>query len=192
MTRPLPRFETHRLIVAMPEVGDAARVARYFAVNRQFLAPWEPIRPEAWFTEGFWRDRLEQLLSDYQADRGACFVLWDREDPTREVLGMLNLTGLVRGPLQAANLGYSLSETSQGHGLMSEALPPVIAWAFDTLRLHRLHAGYVPRNERSAAVLRRLGFVVEGYQKEYLFIAGRWEDHVQTGLIDPQRREPPG
>jgi ribosomal-protein-alanine N-acetyltransferase len=49
----------------------------------------------------------------------------------------------------------------------------------------------MPRNERSAALLRRLGFSVEGLARDFLLIAGRWEDHVLTSLINPQWTEAP-
>jgi len=46
-------------------------------------------------------------------------------------------------------------------------------------------AGYVPRNRRSAAVLRRAGFTVEGYARDYLLINGHWEDHILTAITNP-------
>jgi ribosomal-protein-alanine N-acetyltransferase len=46
-------------------------------------------------------------------------------------------------------------------------------------------ANYMPRNERSAKLLASLGFEREGYAKRYLQIAGQWEDHVLTALVDP-------
>lgn len=46
-------------------------------------------------------------------------------------------------------------------------------------------ANYMPHNQRSGNLLRRLGFVVEGYARDYLLINGRWEDHIQTSLINP-------
>jgi ribosomal-protein-alanine N-acetyltransferase len=45
-------------------------------------------------------------------------------------------------------------------------------------------ANYVPTNERSGRLLRRLGFVVEGYARDYLFIGGRFQDHVLTALTN--------
>ncbi len=62
----------------------------------------------------------------------------------------------------------------------------MIRYAFEDLRLHRIMANYVPHNQRSAHLLRRLGFVQEGYAKEYLKIAGRWQDHVLTALTNPE------
>jgi len=52
--------------------------------------------------------------------------------------------------------------------------------------VHRIHANYMPHNRRSGAVLRRLGFVVDGFARDYLQINGRWEDHVLTSLINPR------
>lgn len=69
---------------------------------------------------------------------------------------------------------------------MHEALQAGIAYVFNELRLHRVMAGYMPRNLRSARVLGRLGFVIEGYARDYLLVDGRWEDHVLTALVNPQ------
>jgi ribosomal-protein-alanine N-acetyltransferase len=66
---------------------------------------------------------------------------------------------------------------------MDEALAAGLDWAFGELGLHRVMANYLPRNERSGRLLARLGFEREGYAREYLKIAGRWEDHVLTAKI---------
>jgi ribosomal-protein-alanine N-acetyltransferase len=47
-------------------------------------------------------------------------------------------------------------------------------------------ATYMTTNQRSAVLLERLGFEKEGYAKSYLNIAGTWEDHVLTALVNPQ------
>ena len=46
-------------------------------------------------------------------------------------------------------------------------------------------ATYTVANKRSAALLEQLGFEKEGYAKSYLNIAGVWEDHILTALINP-------
>ena len=66
-----------------------------------------------------------------------------------------------------------------GQGLMQ-----VIACAFGSLNLHRIFANYLPDNERSARVLRRLRFEEIGYCRDYLHIAGRWRDHVLTSRLN--------
>ncbi|MNL86782.1 ribosomal-protein-S5-alanine N-acetyltransferase [compost metagenome] len=45
-------------------------------------------------------------------------------------------------------------------------------------------ANYIPENERSGALLKRLGFEVEGLARDYLKINGAWRDHVLTARIN--------
>ena len=49
---------------------------------------------------------------------------------------------------------------------------------------------YMPTNDRSAKVLRRAGFAVVGYARDFLYINGAWRDHVLTALVDPKERAP--
>ena len=45
-----------------------------------------------------------------------------------------------------------------------------------------MQANYIPENHRSARLLQRLGFRVEGLARNYLFINGAWRDHVLAAL----------
>ena len=67
---------------------------------------------------------------------------------------------------------------------MHAALRLLIAFAFDELHLHRIMANHMPRNERSARLLHRLGFVREGLAHRYLLINDVWEDHELTSLTN--------
>jgi ribosomal-protein-alanine N-acetyltransferase len=98
---------------------------------------------------------------------------------------LCNFTNVIRGIFHACFLGYKLDERSQGQGYMTEALTGAIDYMFAEQRLHRIQANYMPHNQRSAAVLRRLGFTVEGTARKYLFIGGEWRDHVLTSLTNP-------
>ncbi len=109
------------------------------------------------------------------------------------VLGVANLSNIVRGTLQACHLGYSLDREYEGRGLMQEALEALVTYAFEDLQLHRVMANYQPENVRSGRVLERLGFVREGYAPDYLHIDGAWRDHVLTALVrdaPPQAQRP--
>ena len=66
---------------------------------------------------------------------------------------------------------------------MSEAVKRAIQYMFEEQKIHRIMANYMPSNERSAQLLHKLGFTIEGLAKEYLLINGQWEDHVLTSLI---------
>lgn len=186
MARSIPVLQTDRLRLTLPSSSAAAAVLDYYQRNRTHLEPWEPRRSAEFFTRGYWSRQLEGARAEYQRDSGARFLLSSRAEP-ESIIGVANLSNLVRGAFQACHLGYSLDAECQGQGLMHEALERVVAFAFQDLQLHRVMANYQPQNERSARVLERLGFVREGFARDYLYIDGAWRDHVLTALINPRR-----
>ena len=178
-------LETARLRLVLPDATDASRLLRYYEENKQHFAPWQELRSDEYYTEAFWIAEIARLQEDFLNGRSLRLVLLDKFDAAGSILGQCSLSNIIRGAFQACYLGYSLHHQAVGKGLMSEALTALIAYAFNDLRLHRIMANYMPSNERSARVLQRLGFQVEGYARDYLFLAGRWQDHIMTSLTNP-------
>jgi [ribosomal protein S5]-alanine N-acetyltransferase len=163
-------------------LDDAEDLARLAAENRGYLAPWEPVRPEEYFTAAGQR---AQLARDLEArERGAMLPL-AIVDPGGAVCGRINLNNIVRGAMQGGVLGYWVAAASAGHGLASAAVADVIGAAFGELALHRLEANTVLHNAASQRVLTRNGFRPYGVAPQYLKIAGKWADHVQFHLLNP-------
>lgn len=187
MIREPPLLETPRLRLRLGRPPDIPAIIDYYRRNRDHLAPFMPARPADFFEPEFWRARLETHHREFADDRSLRLLVLPAGDE-RRVIGTVSFTEFCRGPLQACYLGYTLDQAEQGRGLMTEALVAAIAHVFDTLNLHRIMAGYLPTNERSANVLRRLGFTVEGYARDYLLLAGRWRDHILTSLVNPDWR----
>lgn len=177
-------IETDRLILRAPRVQDAGGMLDYVSRNRTHLARWEPSRGDAYYTADHW----QRLLVDQEAEiaRGAAvrFLMLRREDPGR-VIGTVNFTQIFRGAFLACYLGYGLDGAAEGQGLMQEGAKAAIDHMFTQAGIHRIMANYVPTNERSGRVLRRLGFTVEGYARDYLYINGAWRDHILTALNNP-------
>jgi ribosomal-protein-alanine N-acetyltransferase len=154
---------------------DAERLSELFITNREFLAPWEPLRPEWFFSVEGQRRVVADSLAQQQDGRMFCQAILD---PDGEVVGRINLNNIVRGPFQSASMGYWLAESAGGKGLGTAAVAAMVELAFGELGLHRLEAGTIPENYRSQAVLRKNGFVQFGYAPAYLQIAGRYTDHL--------------
>jgi len=66
---------------------------------------------------------------------------------------------------------------------MKQALTLANEYIFER-GIHRIQANYLPINERSGFLLKRLGFVIEGYARDYLFINGKWSDHILTSITN--------
>jgi ribosomal-protein-alanine N-acetyltransferase len=102
---------------------------------------------------------------------------------TGELIGVVNLSEIVRGPFRSAYLGYYGFQPHTGRGYVSEAMRLVIDKAFRIFKLHRLEANIQPSNRASVSLVRRLGFRLEGYSPRYLKIGGRWKDHERWAIL---------
>lgn len=178
---------TERLHLMLLPPDAAERVLAYHEANKDHLGPVSPARPATFFSAAYWRTRLAQDREDYRHDLSLRVFLLPRGQPLAlaPVIGNATLAHIRRGPLQAADLGYGLDHRYEGKGLMTEALRAFCDFGFSAMGLHRLQASHLPENLRSAAVLRRLGFVPEGYARDFLLINGQWRDHVLNSLVAP-------
>jgi len=84
---------------------------------------------------------------------------------------------------RTASLTYILDEAAWGHGYAAEAARGLLRWAFDTLDLNRVQAETDTRNEASARVLQKLGFVREGMLREDCVVNGEVSDSFVFGLL---------
>jgi [ribosomal protein S5]-alanine N-acetyltransferase len=156
-------------------LDDAERLAELLAASRGYLAPWDPVRPEEYYTAAGQRAVLARDLA--ARDRGAMLPL-AIADAGGAVCGRINLNNIIRGAMQGATLGYWVSEAHAGRGLASAAVADAIGIAFGELSLHRLEAATLLNNAASQRVLTRNGFRPFAVAEAYLRIAGKWQDHV--------------
>jgi ribosomal-protein-alanine N-acetyltransferase len=176
-------IETERLTVRLPQAADVGEIVTYYGANRDHLQPFSPTFAPDFLDRAMWLEQVRIRAREHAAGESLRAFLFDRTAPAR-ILGNLNLTQVHRGALQSCVLGYNLAREEQGKGYMTEAVKAVVAFAFEDWRLHRVSASHMLRNERSAAVLRRCGFQVEGLAPAFLLINGKWEDHVLTAIIN--------
>lgn len=165
---------------------DAAFFADFYQRNAEHLDRWEPLRDKEFHSAEAWLRRLQACAIEFAEGKSAHFVCFNPME--MDIVAICSLTNIVRGPFMACNMGYAVSKRYQGKGLMKKLCDHVIDYAFSELQLNRIMANYMPCNQRSAALLRRLGFVEEGLARKYLKINGSWEDHVLTSLVNPNCR----
>jgi ribosomal-protein-alanine N-acetyltransferase len=189
-------FDTQRLTINLAEADDAADAIAYYRRNAAHLARWEPRREPVVVHDlaqhraaiAHRRAVLAQRRAEAAADRGYSFFARTRDGKGERggtIVASVNLSNVVRGVFQACHIGFSVDAAYEGKGVAAEAVGAVVRYAFTELKLHRVMANYQPVNERSGNLLRRLGFTVEGYARDYLYIDGAWRDHVLTALANP-------
>jgi ribosomal-protein-alanine N-acetyltransferase len=99
------------------------------------------------------------------------------------IVGVLNLSEIVRGAFESAYLGYYALAPFAARGYMTEALVLLLDAAFRDVGLHRVEANVQPTNARSLALVERVGFAREGYSRRYVKVGGRWRDHVRLAML---------
>jgi RimJ/RimL family protein N-acetyltransferase len=156
MLRSFPdAFETERLIIRAPRPGDGAEMHAAVGESLAELRPWMP-----WASEPQSLDAAEQNIIQAYADfllrRDLRLLLYLRSDPATMVGG----SGLHRIDWEVPRfeIGYWIRTRFSGQGYMTEAVRAIAAFAFRELGAERLEIWCDVRNERSAAVARRVGF----------------------------------
>lgn len=81
-----------------------------------------------------------------------------------------------------AELGYWLAEPYWGRGIISEAIPLVISFAFETFPITRIFARPFGRNIASQKVLEKNGFILEARLNRTIFKNGQFEDELIYGF----------
>ncbi len=168
-------------VTRIATVADAAALAAALRENRAFLAPWEPLRDDDYFTVESQRAALGRALDAYARESMVPLVIAD----DGRVVGGININGITRGAFQSASIGYWVSQSHNGRGLATAAVTDAVTIAFTALGLHRLQAETLLHNTASQRVLARNGFKPFGVAPSYLKIAGQWQDHILYHLFNP-------
>lgn len=145
--------------------------------NREFLAPFEAERDSSFFTRAAQAREITLDSDAWSSGIGYAFAVLAVDDDNESIIGRVALSNVVRGPWQNATLGYWIAQDANGRGHATAAVALACEFGFDHCGLHRIQPAIMPRNERSASVVRRNGFRLEGRAERYLRIAGVWEDH---------------
>ena len=153
------------------EFIDAVRRSR--SLHGRWVSP--PQSPEEYAAY------LERL----QSPSHEAFFL--RRADRNDLVGVVNLSEIVRGAFCSGYLGYYALAPHHGQGLMKLGLALVMDHAFDELRLHRLEANIQPENAASIGLVRSLGFRKEGFSPRYLKLGGEWRDHERWAITSEER-----
>ena len=155
-------------------VEDSTELAALFVRERAFLAPFDPVRGESWFTETEQRARIERATAAGLDAAGRRYAILLGET----IVGTIAISNIVRGAFQSANIGYFVEQAANGRGIASRAVALLVADAFAEFGLHRIEASTLLDNVGSQRVLLRNGFRPTGLSLRYLCIAGGWRDHL--------------
>lgn len=161
-----------RVVIRHPTPADRDEFVRRAKESSSLHTPWIVAPSE---------DEFDDYLVRADRDDVLAFLVCRLEDGA--IVGVANVSQIVRGNFQSGYLGYYAFEPFAGRGYMSEGLRLVLRHVFGAQRLHRIEANVQPDNARSARLVERIGFRKEGFSPRYLKIRGRWRGHDRWAIL---------
>jgi RimJ/RimL family protein N-acetyltransferase len=172
----LPQLHTPRLILRPFTLADAPDV-RCLAGDRAIADttlnvphPYGEGMAEAW---------IATHAEAFASGQRASFAITRRSD--NALLGAISLMTIQSE--HQAELGYWVGKPYWSQGYCTEAARAIVQYAFDELKLIRVHACHLSRNPASGAVMRKLGMQHEGRRRLHARKWDRFEDMELYGLL---------
>lgn len=162
-----------RIQLSAPRPDGAAEWIELVQSSTAYHRPWVYLRADA---AGF-----DEYMHKIAVGRTIGFFA--RRAADLRLVAVINLNEPVMAAFHSAYLSYYADAACAGQGYVSEALALVIDEAFRRRDFHRLEANIQPGNERSLALVRRLGFRQEGFSPRYLQVDGAWRDHERWAIL---------
>lgn len=158
------------IFLRQPEPEDEEAFLSATQKSQALHQPWvkPPLTPQE-FADYIQRYRLPDQKSYLLCQSG-------------HILGVFNISEIVRGLFQNAFLGFYAMADYAGKGWMSAGLKLVLEKAFRELALHRLEANIQPENTSSIRLVRKQGFRYEGFSPRYLKINNEWRGHEHWAI----------
>ena len=151
---PAYRIVTPRLVVRCWDPSDAPLVKESVDANLEYLRPWMPWAMEEPTDLTARIQWLRKSRGEFDLGKDFTFGIFDREETL--VIGGTGLHTRL-GP-QAREIGYWIRQDHAGQGLATEVAAALTRVAFVVDGVTRVEIRCDPRNTRSAAIPRRLGY----------------------------------
>jgi len=156
--------------------GDAASLARH-ANNPRVARNLRDLFPNPYTHD----DAVEWIVRHAGATQPTQFAIVAGDD----AVGGIGLTAMSDVFHRSVEIGYWLSESFWGRGIMAQAVRAVTAYAFSHLDVAHVFAGVFETNRASARVLEKAGFTLEGRLRRHVTKNGVTMDELVYGMIRP-------
>ena len=181
MTQPARLLGGERVRLTALQQGDIPTIARWYG-DTAFLRLFDAVaaRPLS-------EAEISLKLEEWQRDQnGFYFAVRSADERKDDLLGLIELDGVL-WPHRVCGMSIAIGDCGDwGQGYGYEAAELALAFAFGELNLHRVTATVFNYNERSRALVEKLGFRLEGAFREFLERDGERHDMLLYGLLRPE------
>jgi RimJ/RimL family protein N-acetyltransferase len=184
----IPLFEElrgERVVVRPYRESDAQALYEAVAESRDHLRPWMPFADEHQTVDES-RHWILQQMAHWILRDDLMLSIWKQESDR-----YLGGTGLYPHDWDIGyfEIGYWIRASAEGHGYIAESARLLTEYAFDNLKANRIEIRCDELNARSAAIPKRLGYVLEGRLRNHLATSdGRLRTTLFFSLIPEDRQ----
>jgi len=147
------------------DLGNTPEIIRMFGGAPDAVQPITMAQAEEWVNEESRQPR--PWVIDYR----------------ERMIGSAYLHSIDRRDRRATVAMGILDPNLLGQGIGPRVMHLIAAYAFNTVKLHRLALRVLHFNTRAIAAYKKVGFVVEGRERESALIGNEWHDDVIMGLL---------
>jgi RimJ/RimL family protein N-acetyltransferase len=157
----IPLFEElrgERVVVRPYRESDAQALFEAMTESRDHLRPWLPFADEHQTVDES-RHWINQQVANWILRDDLVLSIWEKASGR-----YLGGTGLHPHDWEIGyfEIGYWVRASAEGYGYVTEAVRLLTDYALDSLKANRLEIRCDELNVRSAAIPKRLGYVLEG------------------------------
>jgi [ribosomal protein S5]-alanine N-acetyltransferase len=173
-----PSLETSRLTlreITLDHIEDIFQIRGNFEVTRYNIGKEYSSTEQA-------KTLIESMTLDFHQKKALRWGIVKKDDPSQRVIGMIGFnywnTADHRG-----SIGFDLNFSEWRKGYMKESVHKILEFGFNQMKLNRIEASASAENESSLGLLKRVGFVTEGVQREQYYEDGIYHDLVCLAIL---------
>ncbi len=151
-------FETERLTIRCPQLGDGAEINAAVLESLNELRPWMAWAKTAPTLEES-EIRVRKTIASFLLREDLLLLLFLKG--TNTLVGSSGFHN-IDWAVPRFEIGYWVRTKYAGQGYITEGVAGITDFAFAKLGAHRVEIRCDTKNDRSAAVARRLNFTLEG------------------------------
>lgn len=163
------------ITIKLLEESDVQALYDFERGNKAFFESVGFGRSESYYDVHNFKEIIKELVEEQNKDLVYMYLI---KDAYENIVGRVNLTEIIRGNMNKAELGYRMGVAYQGKGYATKAVSLILERAAAEHKLHRIEAGTSADNIGSQVVLVKNGFQFTGRLSQYICINGEWQGSI--------------
>jgi ribosomal-protein-serine acetyltransferase len=165
------------LSLIIPTIENAKNIFSGIDKDRKHLAEWLPWVDQTLSVKNTESNILERIDKFKKKEAASFYVVYENQFIAS--VGFISLDNINK----KGEIGYWIFSDFQGKGLMTECVKASVIYGFEEIHLNKIIIKCSSLNMKSAAIPKKLGFVLEGTLRQEKIKNGIFHDVLVFSLL---------